>query len=94
MENKDIIDEQIREYSLNYEEYQEFKTMEKKVKQFEYKVKQYMLANGLEELTLGDMVFTIKKYSSEILDRSLVPDIEQYYKTVERITFRKYKNSI
>ena len=63
---------------------EEFKKTEKKMKQYEANIKQYMINNGVREYSNETGSFTIVSKKVSVLDRSLIEDIEQYYVEMKR----------
>lgn len=72
---------QANEYLAKMEE---FKKLEKKMKQWEANIKQYMIENDLREYKSDVGTFTIVERKVSMLNRALIEDIEQYYQETKR----------
>lgn len=71
---------------------EEFKKIEKKMKQFEANIKQYMIDNEVREYKNKIGSFTIVERKVSLLNRALIEDIEQYYTETKRKTMYKSIN--
>jgi len=61
-----------------------FKKLEKKMKQYESNIKNYMIDNNIKDFTNEVGSFTIVKKKVSMLNRTLIEDIEQYYEETQR----------
>lgn len=72
---------QANEYLAKMEE---FKKLEKKMKQWEVNIKQYMVDNDIREFKSDIGTITIVERKVSVLNRALIDDIEQYYQETRR----------
>lgn len=68
---------------------QEYKKLDKLMKQYEANIKEYMLKNDLDIYTNDKGRITLDFVTVNCLNRALINDIEQYYCEEERVIMRK-----
>ncbi len=68
---------------------EEYKKLDKMMKQYEANIKEYMLSNDLDIFSNEIGRITIDYVKVNCLDRSLIDDIHQYYKEEHRVIMRK-----
>ena len=83
---KERFEAQANEYLEAMEQY---KKTEKKMKQYEVNIKEYMVQNDVREYKNEVGSFTIVTKKVSMLNRALIEDIEQYYTETKRITMYK-----
>jgi uncharacterized protein YlzI (FlbEa/FlbD family) len=71
---------------------EEFKKLEKKMKQYEANIKDYMITNKIESYKNEIGSFTIVTRKQSRLDRSLIEDIDKYYREIRMTTMYKSVN--
>ncbi len=71
---------------------EEFKKLEKKMKQYEANIKDYMITNNLREYRNEIGSFTIVTKKMNVLNKALIEDIEQYYSETRRTIMYKSIN--
>ncbi len=80
---------QANEYMAKLEE---FKKLEKKMKQYESNIKQFMIDNGISLFETEHGTFSIVARKVNVLNKSLIDDIDQYYEEVKRVIMYKSLN--
>ena len=88
--SKDKFKRQADDYLSKLEDY---KKMDKLMKQYESNIKSYMVKNELETYTNQLGRITIDYVKVNCLNRALIEDITQYYEETSRIMMRKSLNS-
>lgn len=83
--------EEMCDYVLTNLEF--YKEMDKKMKLYNDEIKKYMEKNNKISLKTKKGVFTLIKQSRKFLDRTLIQDIEKYYKNMKVSLLYKTKNS-
>lgn len=86
--SKEVLKYQMKEYVENYDNY---KKLDKMMKQYEANIKEYMKKNEIDILKTEGMVFNLKVAFANILDRTLIPNIRQYYSEQKRYVLSKSK---
>ena len=71
---------------------EEFKKIEKKMKQYEANIKAYMVDNNIDTFKSKQGSFTIITKKVSLLDKNKIEDIEKYYVEQKRVIMYKSIN--
>lgn len=86
--DSDTFKEQVQDYTKLFEAY---KSLDLKMKQYEANIKAHMLKEGIESVHCNKVNIVIHHSEVYSLDRSIIPNIHEYYRHSTRIVLRRSK---
>lgn len=84
--SKEKFEKEATEYLSKLEEY---KLIDKTMKQFEANIKEYMVQNDIDIFSNDVGRITVDFVKVNCLNRALIEDIKQYYEETTRVVMRK-----